>query len=93
MDLTLFVGHLTVCSMMFVSVVIRIGIDRHLLLFRYREERTLSLAALERTAIAAGPASSRPSPRLRPSTSDHRRFRGIREFGFIPAAVLLGCQR
>jgi hopanoid biosynthesis associated RND transporter like protein HpnN len=57
---TLLVGHLTIFSMMFVSVVVGIGIDYGIFtLFRYREERVLgrsALAALEATAARSGPA-------------------------------------
>jgi predicted RND superfamily exporter protein len=38
--ITLFVGHLTILSMMFISVVVGLGTDYGtFLLFRYREER------------------------------------------------------
>ena len=57
--ITLLVGHLTILSMMFISVVIGLGTDYGIFfLFRYREERVLGrtlLGALERTAARSGP--------------------------------------
>ena len=58
--ITLLVGHLTIFSMMFVSVVIGLGTDYGIyFLFRYREERVLGYTlagALERAAARSGPA-------------------------------------
>ena len=57
--ITLFVGHLTILSMMFISVVVGLGTDYGtFFLFRYREERVLGrtyIGALERTAARSGP--------------------------------------
>ena len=93
--ITLFVGHLTVYSMMFVSVVIGIGIDYGIyFLFRYREERTLGVrlvAALERTAARSGPGILLAA--LTAATTFYiltiAEFRGIREFGFISGCAIL----
>ena len=93
--LTLLVGHLTVYSMMFVSVVIGIGIDYGIyFLFRYREERVLGarlVAALERTAARSGPGILLAA--LTAATTFYiltiAEFRGIREFGFISGCAIL----
>jgi uncharacterized protein len=92
---TLLVGHLTVYSMMFVSVVIGIGIDYGIyFLFRYREERALGrrlVAALERTAARSGPgillAAFTAAATFYILTIAE--FRGIREFGFISGCAIL----
>jgi hopanoid biosynthesis associated RND transporter like protein HpnN len=92
---TLVVGHLTVYSMMFVSVVIGIGIDYGIyFLFRYREERALGarlVAALERTAARSGPGILLAA--LTAATTFYiltiAEFRGIREFGFISGCAIL----
>ncbi|HEY3067595.1 MAG TPA: MMPL family transporter [Methylomirabilota bacterium] len=92
---TLLVGHLTVYSMMFVSVVIGIGIDYGILfLFRYREERVLGESlcnALERTAAHSGPGILLGA--LTAATTFYiltiAEFRGIREFGFISGTAIL----
>ena len=91
---TLLVGHLTVYSMMFVSVVIGIGIDYGIyFLFRYREERVLGerlVAALERTAARSGPGILLGA--LTAATTFYiltiAEFRGIREFGFISGTAI-----
>ena len=93
--LTLVVGHLTVYSMMFVSVVIGIGIDYGIyFLFRYREERVLGarlVAGLERTAARSGPGILLAA--LTAATTFYiltiAEFRGIREFGFISGCAIL----
>jgi hopanoid biosynthesis associated RND transporter like protein HpnN len=93
--ITLFVGHLTVYSMMFVSVVIGIGIDYGIyFLFRYQEERALGarlVAALERTAARSGPGILLAT--LTAATTFYiltiAEFRGIREFGFISGCAIL----
>ena len=92
---TLLVGHLTVYSMMFVSVVIGIGIDYGIyFLFRYREERVLGarlVAALQRTAARSGPGILLAA--LTAATTFYiltiAEFRGIREFGFISGCAIL----
>ena len=57
--ITLFVGHLTILSMMFISVVVGLGTDYGtFFLFRYREERVLGrtyIDALERDQSRPGP--------------------------------------
>ena len=92
---TLLVGHLTVYSMMFVSVVIGIGIDYGIyFLFRYREERVLGarlVAALQQTAARSGPGILLAA--LTAATTFYiltvAEFRGIREFGFISGCAIL----
>ena len=63
---TLIVGHLTIFSMMFASVVIGLGTDYGIyFLFRYREERVLGqtiVGALERTAARSGPGDPPRGP-------------------------------
>ena len=92
---TLFVGQLTIFSMMFVSVVIGLGIDYGIyFLFRYREERVLGLpllGALERTAARSGPgillgALTAAVTFYILTTAE---FRGIRDFGFISGTAIL----
>ena len=60
--ITLTVGHLTIFSVMFISIVIGIGIDYGIyFLFRYEEEIFLGRnlkEALELTAARTGPACS-----------------------------------
>ncbi len=92
---TLFVGQLTIFSMMFVSVVIGLGIDYGIyFLFRYREERVLGLTllgALEHTAARSGPgillgAITAAVTFYILTTAE---FRGIRDFGFISGTAIL----
>ena len=56
---TLTVGHLSIFSVMFISIVVGIGIDYGIyFLFRYEEEMFLGRGlreALERTAVRTGP--------------------------------------
>ena len=93
--ITLLIGHLTIYSVMFVSVVVGIGIDYGIyFLFRYREERVLgrSLAdALERTAVRSGPGMLLGA--LTAAATFYiltiAEFRGIREFGFISGTAIL----
>jgi uncharacterized protein len=93
--ITLLVGHLTIFSMMFVSVVIGLGTDYGIyFLFRYREERLLGrtlVGALERTAARSGPAILLGA--LAAAVAFYilttAEFRGIRDFGFISGTALL----
>ena len=93
--ITLLVGHLTIFSMMFVSVVIGLGTDYGIyFLFRYREERVLGwtlVGALERAAARSGPAIFLGA--LTAAVAFYilttAEFRGIRDFGFISGTALL----
>ena len=93
--ITLIVGHLTIFSMMFVSVVIGLGTDYGIyFLFRYREERVLGqtlVGALERTAARSGPAILLGA--LIAAVAFYilsiAEFRGIRDFGFISGTAIL----
>ena len=93
--ITLIVGHLTIFSMMFVSVVIGLGTDYGIyFLFRYREERVLGrtlVGALERTAARSGPAILLGA--LTAAVAFYilsvAEFRGIRDFGFISGTAIL----
>jgi uncharacterized protein len=92
--ITLLVGHLTIFSMMFVSVVIGLGTDYGIyFLFRYREERVLgeALGALERTAARSGPGILLGA--LTAAVAFYlltiAEFRGIRDFGFISGTAIL----
>jgi hopanoid biosynthesis associated RND transporter like protein HpnN len=93
--ITLLVGHLTIFSMMFVSVVIGLGIDYGIyFLFRYREERVLGrtlVDALERTAGRSGPGILLGA--LTAAVTFYiltiAEFRAIRDFGFISGTALL----
>ena len=92
--ITLLVGHLTIFSMMFVSVVIGLGTDYGIyFLFRYREERVLgrTLGALERTAARSGPGILLGA--LTAAVTFYlltiAEFRGIRDFGFISGTAIL----
>ena len=93
--ITLFVGHLTVFSIMFISLVIGIGIDYGIyFLYRYQEEcaRGAPIAqALERTARHTGPgmllgALTAAGTFLVLVFTD---FQGIREFGIVSAIAIL----
>ena len=93
--ITLFVGHLTIFSMMFVSVVIGLGIDYGVFfLFRYREERVLGrtlVAALEQTAARSGPgillgALTAAATFYILTIAD---FQGVRDFGVISGTAIL----
>ena len=93
--ITLLVGHLTIFSMMFVSIVIGLGTDYGIyFLFRYREERVLGRAlvgALERAAARSGPAILLGAlvAAVAFYTLTTAEFRGIRDFGFISGTALL----
>jgi hopanoid biosynthesis associated RND transporter like protein HpnN len=93
--ITLFVGHLTILSMMFISVVVGLGTDYGtFFLFRYREERLLGrtfIGALERTAARSGPgillgALTAAVTFFILMTAE---FQGIRDFGFISGTAIL----
>jgi uncharacterized protein len=93
--LTLFVGELTIFSMMFVSVVIGVGSDYGIFfLCRYREERVLGrtlVGALERTAARSGPGIllSALTAAVTFYVLITAEFRGIRDFGFISGTAIL----
>ncbi|HXU89591.1 MAG TPA: MMPL family transporter [Methylomirabilota bacterium] len=87
--ITVTVGHLTVFSVMFISLFVGIGIDYGIyFLFRYDEERSLgraTRAAAEITAARAGPGIlfSALSAAGTFGVLTLTEFRGIVEFGFI----------
>jgi uncharacterized protein len=93
--ITLAVGHLSLFSVMFISIVIGIGIDYGIyFLFRYEEElflgRTLR-EALELTAARSGPgilmgALTAAGTFFVLMATD---FRGIQELGFISGTAIL----
>jgi len=93
--ITLLVGHLTIFSMMFVSVVIGLGSDYGIFfLFRYREERVLGrtlVGALEHTAARCGPGILLGA--LTAAVTFYiltiAEFQGIRDFGFISGTAIL----
>src|SRR5262245_9872522 len=93
--ITLTVGHLSIFSVMFISIVMGIGIDYGIyLLFRYDAERFVGrrvAEALERTAARAGPGML-----LGALTAGGTffvllltEFRGIQELGFISGVAIL----
>ena len=93
--IALTVGHLSVFSIMFISLVIGIGIDYGIyVLFRSDEERALGApldAALQRTAERTGPgilfgAITAAGAFLVLALTD---FQGIREFGIVSAIAIL----
>jgi hopanoid biosynthesis associated RND transporter like protein HpnN len=93
--ITLTVGHLTIFSVMFISIVIGIGIDYGIyFLFRYEEEIFLGRnlkEALELTAARAGPgmligALTAGGTFYVLMLTD---FRGIQELGFIAGTAIL----
>ena len=92
---TLFVGHLTIFSVMFISIVVGVGIDYGIyFLFRYEEEIFLGRnlrEALERTAARAGPAILLGA--LTAAASFYvlmlTDFKGIKEFGFIAGSAIM----
>ena len=93
--ITLVIGHLSIFSVMFISIVVGIGIDYGIyLLYRYREElgRGSSPAeALRRTAERAGPgmllgALTATGAFFVLMLTD---FQGIREFGFVAGTAIL----
>jgi len=92
--ITLVIGHLSIFSVMFISIVVGIGIDYGIyLLYRYREEIERGLApadALRRTAERAGPgmllgALTATGAFFVLMLTD---FQGIREFGFVAGAAI-----
>src|SRR5713226_6489271 len=93
--ITLTVGHLTIFSVMFISIVIGIGIDYGIyFLFRYEEEIFLGRnlkEALELTAARTGPgillgALTAGATFYVLMLTD---FRGIQELGFIAGTAIL----
>jgi uncharacterized protein len=92
---TLFVGHLTIFSVMFISIVVGVGIDYGIyFLFRYEEEIFLGRnlrEALERTAARTGPAILLGA--LTAAASFYvlmlTDFKGIKEFGFIAGSAIM----
>ena len=93
--ITLTVGHLSIFSVMFISIVMGIGIDYGIyLLFRYDAERFVGRGvteALERTAARAGPGML-----LGALTAGGTffvllltEFRGVQELGFISGVSIL----
>jgi len=92
---TLIIGHLTIFSVMFISIVIGIGIDYGIyFLFRYEEEIFLGRnlkEALELTAARTGPgmllgALTAGGTFYMLGLTD---FQGIRELGFIAGTAIL----
>ena len=93
--ITLVIGHLSIFSVMFISIVVGIGIDYGVyLLYRYREEVERGLApadALHRTSERAGPgmllgALTATGAFFVLMLTD---FQGIREFGFVAGTAIL----
>ena len=92
---TLTVGHLTVFSVMFISVVIGIGIDYAIYVFlRYEEERVQGREPGSALAVAA--TQSGPGILFGALAAAGTfgvlvltEFRGIQEFGFIAAVAIL----
>jgi len=93
--ITLCIGHLSVFSVMFLSLVIGVGIDYGIyFLYRYQEEWAADARiarALERTADRTGPgmllgALTAAAAFLVLMLTD---FQGIREFGFVSAVAIL----
>jgi hopanoid biosynthesis associated RND transporter like protein HpnN len=92
---TLTVGHLSIFSVMFISIVVGIGTDYGIyFLFRYQEEGRLGWRpadALRRAAERAGPgmllgALTAAGAFVVLMLTD---FQGIREFGFVSATAIL----
>ena len=92
---TLCVGHLTIFSVMFISIVVGLGVDYGTyFLFRYEEEIFLGRnlrEALERTAGRAGPAILLGA--LTAAATFYvlmlTDFKGIKEFGFIAGSAIM----
>src|SRR5262249_24745608 len=92
--IALVVGHLSIFSVMFISIVVGIGTDYGIyFLCRFEEERGLrpTLGALRRTGERAGPgillgalSATGAFAVLMLSA-----FQGIREFGFVSAVAIL----
>jgi len=93
--ITLTVGHLSIFSVMFISIVMGIGIDYGIyLLFRYEAERFVGRAvpeALERTAARAGPGMLLGALTAGGTFAVllFTEFRGIQELGFISGVSIL----
>jgi uncharacterized protein len=93
--ITLTVGHLTVFSVMFISLFVGIGIDYGIyFLFRYEEEKTLGRSVPVALAVTAG----RVGPGILFAALSAAgtfgvltltEFRGIVEFGFIAGLAIL----
>ena len=92
---TLVIGHLSLFSVMFISIVIGIGIDYGIYyLFRYEEELFLGRSlrgAIEITAVRSGPgmllgAAAAAGTFYVLMLTD---FRGVQELGFIAGTALL----
>ena len=92
---TLTVGHLTLFSVMFISIVIGIGTDYGIYyLFRYEEEISLGRSlreALERTAARTGPGMLIGAVTAAATffVLTLTAFRGIQELGFIAGISIL----
>jgi len=92
---TLFVGHLSLFSVMFISIVIGIGIDYGIyFLFRYEEELFLGRSLREALEVTAG--RSGPGILLGAVTAAGTfyvlmatDFRGLQELGFIAGTAIL----
>ena len=92
---TLTVGHLSIFSVMFISIVIGIGIDYGIyFLFRYEEELFLGRSLREAIGITAGRAG--PGMALSALTAGGTflvlvltDFRGIQELGFIAGLSII----
>jgi hopanoid biosynthesis associated RND transporter like protein HpnN len=93
--ITLTVGHLSIFSVMFISIVVGIGIDYGIyFLFRYEEEMFLGRGlreALERTAVRTGPGMAIGA--LTAAGTFYvlmlTDFRGIQELGYIAGTAIL----
>jgi len=93
--ITLTVGHLSIFSVMFISIVVGIGIDYGIyFLFRYEEEMFLGRGlreALERTAVRTGPGMAIGA--LTAAGTFYvllmTDFRGIQELGYIAGTSIL----
>jgi len=93
--ITLVIGHLSIFSVMFISIVVAIGTDYGIyFLYRYQEELSRGAppaVALDRSAERAGPgmllgALSATGAFLVLMLTD---FQGIREFGFVSGISVL----
>jgi uncharacterized protein len=93
--ITLTVGHLTVFSVMFISIVVGIGINYGIyFLFRYEEETRLGRTvqeALEQTAARTGPGILLGAAMAMATfyALMLTEFHGIQEFGFVAGTALL----
>jgi hopanoid biosynthesis associated RND transporter like protein HpnN len=93
--ITLVVGHLSIFSVMFISIVVGIGVDYGVyLLYRYEEERRAGGAlrdVLGRAAARAGPGMLLGALTAAGAffVLMATRFRGIAEFGFVSGLAIL----